>query len=132
MERMEQPELSFTDEKFESIVGNLLRLGVMLAAGAVFVGGSLYLLRHGAGTPAYYVFRGEPVELRTILGIFEGALAFRGRAIIQLGLLILIATPVARVAFSIYGFFRQRDLTYVAITAIVFVLLLFSLVGGKL
>jgi uncharacterized membrane protein len=133
MEQTENPvQPSFTDEKFESIVGNLLRLGVMLAAGAVFVGGSLYLLRHGAGTPEYYVFRGEPDALRTIPGIIEGAFSFRGRAIIQLGLLILIATPVARVAFSVYGFLRQRDGTYVIITLIVLAVLLFSLAGGEL
>lgn len=113
-------------------MGNLLRIGVMLAAGAVFMGGSLYLLRNGASTPDYYVFRGEPEALRSIRGILEGALSLRGRAIIQLGLLILIATPVARVAFSVYGFARQRDRTYVAITLVVLALLLFSLAGGRL
>jgi uncharacterized membrane protein len=127
---MDEP--SFSDERFETIVGNVLRLGVMLAAGAVFVGGSLYLLRHGASTPEYNVFRGEPETLRTIRGIFEGAFAFRGRAIIQLGLLTLIATPVARVLFSVYGFIRQRDFTYVLITLFVLAVLLFSLAGGKL
>lgn len=127
---MEQP--SFTDEKFETIVGNLLRIGVMLAGGAVFVGGSLYLMRHGAGTPDYYVFRGEPEALRGIRGIIRGAFSLSGRAIIQLGLLILIATPVARVAFSVYGFARQRDRTYVVITLIVLAVLLFSLAGGRI
>ena len=127
---MDEP--SFSDDRFETIVGNLLRLGVMLAAGSVFIGGTLYLLRHGASTPEYNVFRGEPETLRTIRGIFENAFAFRGRAIIQLGLLILIATPVARVLFSVYGFIRQRDVTYVLITLFVLAVLLFSLAGGRL
>ena len=48
---------------------------------------------------------------------------------IQLGLLLLIATPVARVAFSLVAFIRQRDRTYIVITTIVLGLLLYSLMG---
>ena len=47
----------------------------------------------------------------------------RGRALIQLGLLLLIATPVARVAFSVFAFERQRDWTYVGITLFVLAVL---------
>jgi uncharacterized membrane protein len=55
--------------------------------------------------------------------------AFRGRGLIQLGLLLLIATPVARVAFSLLAFVLQRDRTYVMLTAFVLLLLLASLAG---
>lgn len=58
------------------------------------------------------------------------ALELRSRGIIQLGLLLLLATPVARVAFSIYAFAHQRDLTYVFITSIVLAILLYSLASG--
>ena len=50
-----------------------------------------------------------------------------GRGIIQLGLLLLIATPVARVVFSVIGFVRQRDFVYVVLTLIVLAVLLYSL-----
>jgi len=54
----------------------------------------------------------------------------QGRAIIQLGLVLLIATPVARVAFSIFGFFEERDMMYVVFTGMVLVILLCSLNGS--
>jgi uncharacterized membrane protein len=75
------------------------------------------------------VFQGEPEELRTVPGIFHEALALHGRGLIQLGLLILIATPIARVAFSVVAFLYQRDWTYVVVTLIVLALLVYSLFG---
>ncbi|MGA2430426.1 MAG: DUF1634 domain-containing protein, partial [Candidatus Acidiferrum sp.] len=78
----------------------------------------------------YRVFAGEPAELRTISGIFHEALAFQGRGLIQLGLLVLIATPVARVAFSFFAFLYERDWTYVLVTVFVLGLLIYSLFGG--
>jgi uncharacterized membrane protein len=65
-------------------------------------------------------------------GIVKDALAFRGRGLIQLGLLLLIATPVARVAFSAVAFAIQRDRLYVAVTLIVLAVLIYSLTGGHL
>ena len=49
---------------------------------------------------------------------------------IQLGLLVLIATPIARVAFSLVAFALQRDRIYVIVTLIVLAVLLYSLTGG--
>jgi uncharacterized membrane protein len=78
----------------------------------------------------FRVFRGEPADLRDVRGIIRDTLALRGRGIIQLGLLLLIATPVARVAFSIFGFAEERDRMYVVFTVIVFSILLYSLIGS--
>jgi uncharacterized membrane protein len=58
------------------------------------------------------------------------ALSFSGRGIIQFGLLLLIATPVMRVAFAVVAFMIQRDRIYVGVTLIVLSVLLFSLAGG--
>lgn len=91
-----------------------------------------YLIRHGATQPEYQTFRGEPADLRSLSGIMEDAFSFRPRGIIQLGLLMLIATPVARVVFSVFAFAVQRDLTYVIITLIVLAVLFYSLTGGAL
>ena len=94
----------WTDRKVEDLIGTLLRTGVFLAALVVFSGAAVYLAKH-AGEPAdYRAFHGEPNQLRTIPGVLREAFAFQGRGIIQLGLLLLIATPVARVALSILGF----------------------------
>ena len=117
------------EHRLEVMVANLLRVGVVLAAALVGFGGVLYLARHGHDAGAYRTFRGEPAAFRTLSGVFRDAIALRGRGVIQLGLLLLIATPVARVAFSAYAFTHLRDAKYVVITLIVLGLLLFSLFG---
>ncbi len=119
----------WSDQKIEDIVGNLLRAGVMLAAAVVFVGGVVYLCRHGWSAAEYRTFRSEPAGYRTITGILRQVKALRGRGIIQLGLLLLIATPVARVAFSVWAFAKERDRMYVVFTLIVLAVLLYSLFG---
>jgi len=120
----------WSDERVDALLGGLLRTGVLLAAAIVALGGALYLAKYGASTPDYGVFRGEPADLRSVGGIVRAALELRGRGLIQLGLLVLIATPVARVGFSMYAFFRQRDWKYVVITGVVLGLLVASLSGG--
>jgi uncharacterized membrane protein len=122
---------SWTDKRIESVVGNLLRTGVFLSAFVVFCGAIFYLVRHGHSPVDYRVFQSEPLELRTVRGILRGAMDLHGRGIIQLGLLLLIATPVARVAFCIFGFAAERDRLYVVFTAVVLAILIFSLIGSS-
>lgn len=118
---------NWSDQRIEIIVGQLLRAGVMVSASVVFLGGCIYLVRHGGSPVNYAVFQGEPANLRSIAGTVRFAAGMHGRGIIQLGLLLLIATPVARVAFSIYGFVEERDGRYVVFTCIVFAILMYSL-----
>jgi uncharacterized membrane protein len=127
---MNKPAVAWTDQRVENIVADLLRAGVLLAASVVTLGGIIFLVRHGRAMPEYARFVGEPLQYRTVSGIIRGSATFHGRNIIQLGLLLLIATPVARVAFSVIAFALERDRLYVVITLIVLAVLLFSLVGG--
>lgn len=120
----------WTDRRIEDVVAILLRTGVALSAVVVFAGAVVYLLRHGTSTPDYRVFHGEPSDLRSLPGIIHSAFAGHGRGIIQLGLLLLVATPVARVAFSIWGFAEERDHMYTVFTVIVLVILMYSLLGS--
>ena len=129
---MVEPKRVLTDKQMDRIISILLRSGVLLSAMVVLAGGVFYLIRHGAAFPDYRVFRGEPANLRSVSGILIDALSFHTRGMIQLGLLLLVATPVARVAFSILAFALQRDRTYVIITLIVLGVLLFGLAGGGL
>jgi uncharacterized membrane protein len=119
----------WSDRKVVDLIGNLLRTGVILSAAVVFTGAVVYLARHGTEPADYRVFHGEPGELRTVRGVLQAAFSFQGRGIIQLGLLLLIATPVARVALSIVGFAAERDRTYVGCAFIVLGILLYSLFG---
>jgi uncharacterized membrane protein len=118
---------AWTDERVEWVIGTLLRWGVILAAAVVLAGGVMYLARYGSTIPDYRVFRGEPSDLRNVSGIVTDAVSWHIRGLIMFGLLLLIATPVARVAFSVVAFALQRDRTYVVVTLIVLAALLYGL-----
>lgn len=120
----------WNDRRVEQIIGNLLRAGVLMAAVVVLTGGIIYIVHHGEASADYRVFHGEPSDLRQIPGILHSALRFEGRGIIQLGLLLLIATPIARVAFSFFGFLAEKDRMYAGFTLIVLLVLLYSLIGS--
>ena len=117
-----------TDEKLEQIIGNLLRAGVMLSAAIVLVAGIAFLLQHHADAVRYRTFQLERNSLRTLGGIFGAAIALRPDAVIQLGLVLLIATPIARVALAALGFYFERDYLYVGVSVIVLSILLFGIV----
>ncbi|HWY59612.1 MAG TPA: DUF1634 domain-containing protein [Terriglobales bacterium] len=127
-----QPGLKpvWTDQKLENLVGNLLRAGVSLSAFVVAIGGIIYLARHGREPANYRVFQGEPSDLKSVSGIVRFAFGFHGRGVIQFGLLLLIATPVFRVALSIWGFAAEKDRMYMIFTGIVLIVLLYSLLGS--
>ena len=127
---MTKQAIESSDQRIDLIMSRLLRTGVLLSAMFVLAGGALYLLRHATPVTDYRHFQGEPAEFRTVSGIFHEALAGRGRGLIQLGLLLLIATPIARVAFSLLAFLYQREWTYVLVTLVVLGILFYSLMGG--
>lgn len=118
------------ERKLEQVLGNLLFAGVTVSAALVLVGGVLYLARNAAAQPHYRLFSGEPSDLRHLRGIVGDAVALQARGLIQLGLVVLVATPVARVVSSLVGFGIERDRAYVAATLIVLAVLAFSLAGG--
>ena len=118
---------AWTDERVERMIGTLLRWGVIVAAAVVLAGGAMYLVRYGSTIPDYRVFRGEPSNLRDVSGIVTGAVSRHSHGLIQFGLLLLIAVPVARVVFSVVAFALQRDRTYVVVTLVVLAVLLYGL-----
>jgi uncharacterized membrane protein len=119
------------DKRVEMFLGRLLRWGVLLAALVVFVGGVWFVASSYEVPQDYRVFRGEPVELRAVPQIVQKAVALYPLGLIQLGLLLLIATPVARVVFSVLGFALERDWMYVVITLLVLGLLIYTLTSGS-
>ena len=129
---MVRKSIGWTDERLENIVGRILQIGVIAAASIVLIGGVLYLSRYGSVSPHYDVFHGEPADLRSVSGIMMSAISFHTRGLIQLGVLLLIATPIARVVFSIIAFALQRDRTCIVVTLIVLGVLFYSLFGGGL
>ena len=115
------------DKSVELFLGKLLRWGVSLAALVVFAGGIWFVVEAYDVPQSYRTFRGEPAELRAVPQIVHQAIALRPLGLIQFGLLLLIATPVARVLFSVLGFALERDWMYVVITLLVLGLLVYTL-----
>jgi uncharacterized membrane protein len=117
------------DVAMEAVLGNLLRVGVIVAAAVVGAGGVFLLITRGTWIPDFRSFQNGGSPLRSIPLILRGASALHPEAIVQTGLLLLIATPVLRVVFSLFGFARGRDWLYVALTLIVLSVLALGLSG---
>jgi len=124
----EQKALTMNDQKMEVAIGQLLRAGVLIAAAVVFIGGLLYLNQTRGPRHDYSTFHGVADDLRSPTGVVKHAFTGDSRALIQLGLLLLIATPVARVLFAAFAFLLEKDWLYVAVSLIVFTVLMYSLV----
>ena len=120
------------EQNLENLIAHLLRAGVLAAAMVVISGGVLYLGAHPGARADYRTFHAEPDELRTVHGVVRAAFSGDSRAIMQLGLLLLIATPIVRVMFSIFAFAIEGDRMYVLFTLIVLGVLLYSLFGSFL
>jgi uncharacterized membrane protein len=118
--------MKIRDADLKNIIGQLLRYGVLSASAIVLTGGIVYLIRHGGEVPQYHDFRGEPDKMRQPLLMWKAALQGQGRPLIQIGLLVLIATPLARIVFSIIGYLLEKDYLYTVITAIVFLVIVWN------
>src|SRR5262249_38313843 len=115
------------DQRLDTLLGNLLRFGVLLSGAVVFGGGIYYLFQHGREpVPNYGNFEGQPRYFESVAGIFAHALAGRSQGVIMVGIILLIGTPIARVVFSVFAFAVERDYLYVIVTLIVLAILLYS------
>jgi uncharacterized membrane protein len=128
--KSQSPGSKWNDQRVEGMLGTLLQTGVIISGIVVLAGGVLYLLRYGQVPAHYETFDAQRGSMRDVLGVIRNAWHGDGRAIIQCGLLLLIATPVARVLFSMIGFALEKDRLYVVLTLIVLMILLYSLLGG--
>ncbi|MFT4221976.1 DUF1634 domain-containing protein [Dysgonomonas sp.] len=127
----------WAERDMELFIGKLLRCGVMLACGITLFGGIIYLIQNHGGSMEHYkptpdgqTFPGVEHYLRELSTIIPRILDFDGAAIIQLGVCVLIATPVFRVAFSVIGFLIEKDYMYVVITLIVLAIILANMLLG--
>lgn len=121
--------------KVELLISNLLRIGVVSSLIVVVLGLVISFVHHSA-------FLNSPAELQRVISsdhptwhsiseLSSGLADFRGEAIIMAGLLMLIATPVLRVAVGIVAFVVERDLVFVIVTSFVLAMLILSFVLGK-
>ncbi|MCL4459178.1 MAG: DUF1634 domain-containing protein [Chloroflexi bacterium] len=122
----------------EDLVSWLLRGGVTLSAAVLSIGALLFLVTGQSGYGSHFHLQ-ELIAYRSRLGgfpttipaIVQGVADLKPFAVIQLGVILLIATPVARVGASIFLFLAERDYLYVLITTFVFLILLISIFGVR-
>jgi uncharacterized membrane protein len=117
---------SEADLKMEIAISRMLRAGVSVAAFVVLVGWILYLWHAHGVEPDYRHFHGVPSPADRLTPVFEGIRHLDSRSIIRLGILLLIATPIMRVAYCVYSFASQKDKIYVVISGVVLTVLLYS------
>ena len=121
---------AITDKEMEASIGRMLRVGVIISAAIVFLGGIIYLRQPYIKAPDYSHFVPAPETLPNLVQILQGAAHLNAGSIIQVGILLLIATPITRVVFCIAGFARQKDRLYVLISSSVLIILIYSLFQG--
>lgn len=120
----------------ELFLGKFLRMGVTLSCAITLIGGILYLWQQGGIMPDYtptseiLPFKGVEQNLRSFSGILQGILELNGASIIQFGVLVLIATPILRVAISAIAFLIEKDYMYVVITLIVLAIIIANMLLG--
>ena len=107
--------------KTELIISNVLRGGVLLSVAVIVTGIALFHVRKFSGGAGFFTYPD------TLGGLLQGLAQGRPLAIVTLGLVLLLATPVIRVAVSIIAFALEGDRAYVFITALVLAILLFSI-----
>jgi len=118
------------DEKMELTVARLLNMGLLISTLVIVFGGILLISEQGSTPIDFKTLQGEPLTLASIPTIALAAVSLDARAVIEIGLLLLVATPVARVALSLILFWRKADYLYVGITGAVLAILLFAVSGN--
>lgn|ERR1700761_978987 len=122
----------FKDADMQLIIGWILRSGVAVSMVIVVIGGLFFLYRHGHSVPDFRTFKGVPDFISTPEGVFNGVIHLKGQAIIQLGIVLLIATPVLRVIFAGIGFLLEKDYLYTLISLIVLLIIIISMISGHI
>lgn len=113
--------------KFELIIGRIMIMGIVLSSLVVLAGGCLYLIQQGYHIISYTKFVGEPISLRSTIGILQGAQQLTGTGLIQLGLWLLVATQIVRMILTGYLFAISRDTFFTLFSFIIAIVLIYSI-----
>ncbi|SIS54816.1 Uncharacterized membrane protein [Chryseobacterium ureilyticum] len=121
---------NFTDVDLNRSVGNLLRLGVILSVATSLIG-FIKLFTEGFVMPEKYTSLVVGTSSEKVWGQFWDSLCKgEGMAIIQLGILLLIFTPLMRIIFALIGYLKEKDYVYVVISSIVLAIMAVSFFAG--
>lgn len=115
----------WAERDMEVFIGKLLRYGVIASCVITIFGGIIYIYQH-------QTLPDDQVDhyLRELTSIIPHMLAFKGDAIVQFGVCVLIATPIMRIVVSIFAFIIEKDYLYITITVIVLCIILANMIFG--
>lgn len=109
----------------ELAISHVLRGGVIISAAIILVGLVWFYLQMAISGQATLTYP------HTVIEVAQQLTQGDPLALVTLGLLILLLTPILRVAISIIIFALERDWLYTVITLIVLLILLVSLLLGR-
>lgn len=121
------PEAARGGGDLEVLLARLMLWGVLASAAVMLIGGLIHLWGAGGQPMGDHVFRGEPRDLRDPVAIVVSAAEGHHRSVIQLGVLLLLLNPLFRVLLAGVGFWREKNRTYVVISFLLAIILLYSL-----
>ena len=111
---------------FKIVLARIVIAGIFISAAAMALGMAIFLFYHGENAPGDHLFRGEPMCLRDPVDIARAALKGDDRSFIQLGVLLLLASPFFRVTSAALGYVLNKDVLYAAVSATVLCILTIS------
>lgn len=119
---------SFQDKDLQTFIGNLLRYGVIIAMIIVVAGLTMYLFQSSHEVVQYSVF--DKNNGFVFSSFWERLIQGKSAAIMELGVIVLITIPIARVLFTMIGFWLEKDRLYTFIAFLVLCIIAYSLFFG--
>lgn len=111
-------------------VSKVLRYGTIISAAVLALGLVVLLLNEPSqvpGTVQSMLSSGFGAPTLSPTALLSGLASGNPLNVLEVGTLVLLATPIARVAASVVLFLREKDITYVAITVLVLAMLLLAI-----
>ncbi|MBA5849963.1 DUF1634 domain-containing protein [Clostridium sp. cel8] len=121
---MENKNLKKNIREMETVISTFLLVGVLVSSAIIITGLLMFLISGNSGYPKDF-YPTQPLD------VLKGFIALKSYSIILTGLMLLISIPILRVGISIIVFFKEKDFLYVKITSTVFIILIISLLMGK-
>lgn len=112
----------------EEIMSWILTTGMLISLFLVILGGIMYLIQYG-NEPLNIKLLQANHDYTTLKQIWQGVYSFSPFGIIQLGVIVLVATQVARVGLLIWFYTLIRDYGFALISVFILLIILYSFFG---
>jgi len=122
--------MNLNTDKIERAIGVLLLIGTTLSAALVLCGGMMYLWQHGGENMQTELLISDNYSVN-IRQIWRIAISMTPLGIIEVGLIVLVATQILRVGLLVWFYTVMRDFRFTIISLFIFVILVYSFLWRK-